>query len=37
MTLGSLRLRLLLAGIVSTIVALAIAAYGLTLLFERHV
>jgi signal transduction histidine kinase len=37
MTLGSLRLRLLLAGVVSTIVALAIAAYGLTVLFERHV
>jgi signal transduction histidine kinase len=37
MTIGSLRLRLLLAGIASTIVALAIAAYGLTVLFERHV
>jgi signal transduction histidine kinase len=37
MTLGSLRLRLLLAGAVSIVVALAIAAYGLTLLFERHV
>jgi signal transduction histidine kinase len=37
MTLGSLRLRLLLAGVVSTILALAIAAYGLTVLFERHV
>lgn len=37
MTLGSLRLRLLLAGAASTIVALALAAYGLTILFERHV
>jgi hypothetical protein len=37
MTFGSLRLRLLLAGAVSTVVALAIAAYGLTVLFERHV
>lgn len=37
MTLGSLRLRLLLAGAASTIVALALAAYGLTVLFERHV
>lgn len=37
MTFGSLRLRLLLAGAASTIVALALAAYGLTILFERHV
>ncbi|WP_020085947.1 sensor histidine kinase [Hyphomicrobium zavarzinii] len=37
MRLGSLRLRLLLAGAVSTAIALALAAYGLTVLFERHV
>ncbi len=37
MTFGSLRLRLLLAGAASTLVALALAAYGLTILFERHV
>jgi signal transduction histidine kinase len=37
MTFRSLRLRLLLAGAASTIVALALAAYGLTVLFERHV
>jgi len=37
MTFGSLRLRLLLAGAVSTAVALALAAYGLAILFERHV
>ena len=37
MTFGSLRLRLLLAGAASTLVALALAAYGLTVLFERHV
>ena len=36
MTFGSLRLRLLLAGAASTLVALALAAYGLTILFERH-
>lgn len=37
MSLGSLRLRLLLAGAASTLLALALAAWGLTLLFERHV
>ncbi len=37
MTFGSLRLRLLLAGAASTAVALTLAAYGLTILFERHV
>jgi signal transduction histidine kinase len=37
MTFDSLRLRLLLAGAVSTILALLLAAYGLTVLFERHV
>lgn len=37
MTFRSLRLRLLLAGAASTIVALALAAWGLTVLFERHV
>ena len=36
MNLGSLRLRLLLAGALSIILALALAAAGLTLLFERH-
>lgn len=36
MTFGSLRLRLLLAGAASTLVALTLAAYGLTILFERH-
>ena len=36
MTFGSLRLRLLLAGAVSTILALTVAGYGLTVLFERH-
>jgi signal transduction histidine kinase len=34
---GSLRLRLLVAGAVSILVALALSAFGLTLLFERHV
>jgi signal transduction histidine kinase len=34
---GSLRLRLLVAGAAMILVALAIAAAGLTLLFERHV
>lgn len=34
---GSLRLRLLVAGALSILVALALAAFGLTLLFERHV
>lgn len=37
MSKGSLRLHLLLAGIVSVVVALALSAAGLTLLFERHV
>lgn len=37
MTLQSLRLRLLLAGTLSTLVALTLAGYGLTVLFERHV
>lgn len=37
MKLSSLRLRLLLAGAASTLVALTLAAYGLTVLFERHV
>ena len=34
---GSLRLRLLVAGALSILVALALAAFGLMLLFERHV
>lgn len=34
---GSLRLRLMLAGIVSILAALALSAAGLVLLFERHV
>lgn len=34
---GSLRLRLFLAGAVSVAAALALSAFGLTLLFERHV
>ncbi len=34
---GSLRLRLLLAGAASILLALAIAAFGLAFLFERHV
>lgn len=37
MTFRSLRLRLLLAGTISTAVALALAGYGLAVLFERHV
>ncbi|HYD16193.1 MAG TPA: HAMP domain-containing sensor histidine kinase [Hyphomicrobium sp.] len=37
MTFRSLRLRLLLAGAASTLVALTLAGYGLTVLFERHV
>ena len=37
MNRGSLRLRLLLAGSVSILVALALSALGLPLLFERHV
>lgn len=34
---NSLRLRLLIAGVVSILLALAIAAFGLTAIFERHV
>lgn len=34
---GSLRLRLLLGAVVSVLAALALSAFGLTLLFERHV
>ena len=37
MSFRSLRLRLLLAGAVSILIALALAAFGLSLLFERHV
>ncbi|MCB1494868.1 MAG: HAMP domain-containing histidine kinase [Bauldia sp.] len=37
MNRGSLRLRLLLAGTVSILVALALSAIGLPVLFERHV
>lgn len=37
MNLRSLRLRLLISGVVSTAVALGLAGYGLTVLFERHV
>ena len=37
MSLGSLRLRLLLAGALSILVALSLAAIGLTLLFKQHV
>jgi len=37
MSYKSLRLRLLLAGAASTLVALGLAAYGLTVLFQRHV
>lgn len=37
MSLGSLRLRLLFAGVVSIMVALSLAAFGLTELFKRHV
>jgi signal transduction histidine kinase len=37
MSRGSLRLRLLVAGALSILVALALAAFGLMLLFERHV
>jgi signal transduction histidine kinase len=37
MTRGSLRLRLLLAAALSVLAALAFSAFGLTLLFERHV
>lgn len=34
---GSLRLRLLAAGVVSVVLALTVAGFGLLLLFERHV
>jgi len=34
---GSLRLRLLVAGAVSILIALGVAAFGLSILFERHV
>lgn len=37
MIAGSLRLRLLLAGAVSILIALGVAAFGLSVLFERHV
>lgn len=37
MTRGSLRLRLLFAGAVSIVAALALSGFGLTVLFERHV
>jgi signal transduction histidine kinase len=37
MSFRSLRLRLLIAGAVSILIALGLAAFGLTLLFERHV
>jgi signal transduction histidine kinase len=37
MNSGSLRLRLLIAGAVSILIALGLAAFGLALLFERHV
>jgi signal transduction histidine kinase len=37
MTRGSLRLRLLLAAALSVLAALTLSAFGLTLLFERHV
>jgi signal transduction histidine kinase len=37
MTFGSLRLRLLIAGALSILVALALAAFGLSVLFKRHV
>jgi signal transduction histidine kinase len=37
MNLRSLRLRLLLAGALSVIIALGLAAFGLTVLFKRHV
>jgi signal transduction histidine kinase len=36
-TRGSLRLRLLLAGALSILAALALSGFGLTVLFERHV
>ena len=37
MSWGSLRLRLIVGGIVAILVALTVAGAGLTLLFERHV
>jgi signal transduction histidine kinase len=37
MNRGSLRLRLFLAGAISILAALALSAFGLSLLFERHV
>ncbi|MBI5112491.1 MAG: HAMP domain-containing histidine kinase [Rhodovulum sp.] len=37
MIAGSLRLRLLVAGAVSILIALGVAAFGLSILFERHV
>lgn len=37
MSFRSLRLRLLIAGAISVVLALALAAFGLSLLFERHV
>ncbi|RAI43115.1 sensor histidine kinase [Rhodoplanes roseus] len=37
MIAGSLRLRLLAAGAVSIVIALGVAAFGLSVLFERHV
>ncbi len=37
MTRGSLRMRLLAAGAASVLIALALAGFGLILLFERHV
>ncbi len=37
MSWGSLRLRLVAGGVVAILVALTIAGFGLTLLFERHV
>ena len=35
--MGSLRLRLFLAGVVAVLIALGVSAFGLVLLFERHV
>jgi len=37
MSVGSLRLRLLFAGVVSILIALGLASFGLTELFRRHV
>ena len=37
MSFRSLRLRLLIAGTISTAIALGLAGYGLTILFQRHV